>query len=90
MNGYGSGAIPVLGGPITLRDGLLVHKFGTDGATYDGDSDSKFTYQFGGGLDIPLKSIGLWIDIRCLSRAEDSPTTVVPIMAGIYIPLGSK
>jgi opacity protein-like surface antigen len=70
--------------------GLLVHKFGSDDDAYDGESDSKFTYQFGAGLDIPLKSIGLWIDVRYLSRAEDSPTALVPIMAGIYIPLGKN
>ena len=37
-----------------------------------------------------MKSIGLWIDVRYLSRVEDFPTAVVPIMGGIYIPLGKK
>lgn len=70
--------------------GLLVHKYGSDTSPADGESDSKFTYQFGAGLDLPMKSIGLWIDVRYLSRVEDFPTAVVPIMGGIYIPLGKK
>jgi hypothetical protein len=68
--------------------GLLVHKYNLDGSTYDGESDSKFTVQFGGGLSIPLGKIGIWADIRYLTRLEDEATAVIPIMAGIYIPLG--
>lgn len=68
--------------------GLLVHKYSSD--QYDSESDSKFAYQFGAGLDIPLSKIGLWVDVRYLSRAESDATSVLPIMAGIYIPLGKN
>jgi opacity protein-like surface antigen len=68
--------------------GLLVHKYGSDTSPADGESDSKFTYQIGGGLDIPMKSFGLWVDIRYLARVEDYSTALIPIMFGIYIPLG--
>jgi opacity protein-like surface antigen len=70
--------------------GLLVHKYSSDQFPDDEGSDSKFTYQFGAGLDYPMKSIGLWIDVRYLSRVEDYPTALVPIMFGIYFPLGNK
>lgn len=70
--------------------GLLVHKYSSDEFPEFEDSDSKFAYEFGVGLDIPLGGLGLWVDARYLARAESDATAAIPIMAGIYIPLGKK
>lgn len=69
--------------------GLLVHSYSSDIGGYD-DSDSKFAYQLGAGLGLPLKSINLWTDVRYLARAEDNPTAVFAWMFGISIPLGGN
>jgi opacity protein-like surface antigen len=72
---------------VFASGGFLVHKYSSDQFPSDEGSDTKFAYEFGAGLDIPLEKIGLWADVRYLARAESGATATIPIMAGIYIPL---
>jgi hypothetical protein len=87
---YRFGDVSKLGLYVYGGAGLLVHDYKSTTYPDEASSDSKFAYQFGAGLDIPLGGIALWIDAKYLRRAESYATALFPLMAGISIPIGKN
>jgi len=67
--------------------GALNHQFRSESVPSDNASEWGFAYGGGAGVDIPLKSVSLFFEGSIIVR---DGTNLVPVVAGISIPVGKK
>jgi hypothetical protein len=68
--------------------GILNHQYKPgEGATFEGESDWKPAFGGGAGVDVPLGAVNLYVEASLIAR---SGTNLVPVMAGLAIPVGKK
>jgi len=64
--------------------GVLVHKYSSD--TFDNESDTKFGYEFGAGLDFGVSdNVGVWVDGRYMGSEF---TKFFAVQAGLGFGVG--
>ncbi len=67
--------------------GVLNHQYKPAAASGSSAEDWGFAVGGGAGIDIPMGSVGLFIEGRIITR---SGTSFVPVMAGLAFPIGKK
>jgi len=68
--------------------GGLNHQYKPGSSTVATDNEWKFAWDAGAGVDVPIGGASIFVEGRFLART--SSTQVVPIMAGVSFPIGSK